>query len=214
MVIFIIWLLITIYVVFLYMTPVKNTVYIIPIYIEDIGTTDAQNTHDPIVRKALWDKFDMMDTTDVEKHGEHIKYYIEKTNNPQLIELLKVINTENTILKCNGESVSEKIVFYTVWAEFLRQKLDLNILIGQMLDCYEDGEMVCINGRVARYISAFEGVVEGELGKSEVTEKILFQQALNETQKLYNESKKNIQTEISANYPQIKHRINEIIESI
>lgn len=78
--------------------------------------------------------------------------------------------------------VGEQDIFALVWMAF--KKLDFKILLEHLRDCYEDGHPVCPNGRIARYLASFVGSTEDILGKSEITEKILFGEALRETKKL------------------------------
>ncbi len=198
---------------------------IMPFYviIEDVPqNTDAQNTHDPIVRSSLWQKFSIIyeNTKNIEQivnaSIRHAKYYINPLKDPKLNNILDTIDKNYTVTTASEklpETISEKIVFGLVWHEFIQKKIDLNILINQLKDCYEDDTLVCISGRVARYISAFEGVTEGPLGESEVTENILFKEALNETKKLYDKSKSQIQKELLSKYPQLKNRIHELLEA-
>ena len=75
-------------------------------------------------------------------------------------------------------------IFSVVYDKFKELRLDPKIFTDMIDDCYEDNEPVCLTGRISRYISVFEGIVDGYLGESEMTDEIEFQYVLNKTKVL------------------------------
>lgn len=209
--IWIIWIILTIYLFFIRKT-VHHYNIIIPLeglnenILQEI---DSQNVHDPIVRSIGSEKYFYL-FSKTETEYKHLGRGWLKTleNNAmndlkkytEFSELYQAFQKEETFifsthpsfspsfshsssLRDEEEEKREIEIFALVWTAF--KKLDNKILIAQLHDCYEDGELVCLNGRIARYLTAFVGVTDDILGKPEVTEKILFEEALRETEQIF-----------------------------
>jgi hypothetical protein len=201
----IIWVILTLY-LFFRRVEVNNFYMLVPG--EEIG--DTQNVHDTVVRSIGTEKYFYL-FSKMEAEYNHLGRGWLKTleNNAmndlkkyrEFSELYQALQKEETFvfsfsfyepeMNTNGiapisreiEEKREIEIFALVWTAF--KKLDNKILIAQLHDCYENGELVCLNGRIARYLTAFVGVTDDILGKPEVTEKILFEEALRETEQIF-----------------------------
>ncbi len=150
---------------------------------------DAETTHDSVVQNNMIEKYENMKKEyDLEnsnqinkfKSARFIEYFkdISKTELESLQKLRKIICDDDYVVNLKA---TELEIFSIVWHFVLKHKLDPNTVKANLLECVE----VCLMGRVARYISIFEGLTDDYKGKSTVTENILFQEALREAQMIF-----------------------------
>lgn len=190
---YIIWAILTIY---LFSTNVIHQhIYIaeLPVQFEE-----NQNSHDTLIQSVNSKKYFILRNNTEAKYSKLGINWLKTLKNIVLGELNqmhefkdlnKVLREENTIMiqsETGIITVSELEIFTLIWLK-LNEVSRLDALKEQMKDCFENGELVCINGRVARYFSAMVKIVEGELGEPEITEKMMIEQALNDVEKKFKE---------------------------
>jgi hypothetical protein len=159
-----------------------------------IRPPDSENVHDGNVRIGLWEKWKIL-SAEVE---EDIKKYAPGTiyeatmkmpeilkataaEKEKLKKLIMVIESQRaSVLNTDNVPVSEKKIFAYCFYKYRKLRLDPSVMLEQYMSCFdEEGEAVCPVGRVSRYIGMFEGLLEGPLGRTEETENIMKQRALN-----------------------------------
>lgn len=149
---------------------------------------------------------------------------------PKIIEVCRRLEGGTRL-----DFAKESHVFGLVWNTFIQQKYDMSVLRSAMIDCFEDDHLVCATGRVARYIGALTIVATDELGEKEITDDLLFQEALREAGQILRQEleragltaaydagetvdvsaiRELMRTRLQKNYPQLPERISEIIEAI
>lgn len=210
-VIYIIWVICSIYLVrgigariqedaFTRIHPVIEFVYPITTPVE-VG---AQNVHDSTVRKALWNKYhtlvgelSKMDTT-ITNLSMYLRNYAvknitllrphctEQQYNTVYRVLRDILRIKATIVDTSDHKHDEIDIYSAVFYKYKVLKLDWSPFISQIIDCVdpEDNMLVCVTGRVSRYLSVFDGMVDGYLGQTEITEELLYQDAINRTKVL------------------------------
>ncbi len=199
----IIWVILTIYLLVTKETTTYTVAAAAPL-MEDIAVvltrvpdnivinTGAQNVHDSNVRKELWAKYDRLSAdvlkTNTMKNLRRVALTspvecralttVEKYD--KMIKVVNNLKVNNTITNTRGDRQKEGDIYAVVYHKFKELKLPLNIFTDQIADCVdEDGDLLCITGRVSRYIGVFEGLTEDYLGHTEMTAEIMFQYALN-----------------------------------
>jgi hypothetical protein len=171
-------------------------VYNILIQTDGGGIADdgSQNVHDTVVRNIGAEKYLYLQSQMEEKY-KHIGpdwciklqggalYEFKKYKEFEMLYQKLMMLEEFVFYTHRGEiKVTELEVFALVWFGF--KTLDKKALFTQLQDCYEDGNLICLNGRIARYLTSFVGLTDNILGKTEITEKIIFEEALREVKKL------------------------------
>lgn len=157
---------------------------------ENIIEDGSQNVHDKNVRDMGTEKYLYLFSKMEEKYKKTGQDWLIKLQGYALYEFKlydkykmlynKLLERELFLFHTPTgiKNVTELEVFALVWFGF--KDLNKEALLTQLSDCYEDGNLICLNGRIARYLSSFVGITEDILGKSEITEKILFEEALRE----------------------------------
>lgn len=163
----------------------------------DINIPDdrAQNVHDTNVRRTLWQKYYHM-KEDIKKRHEsegvkwldniitRVKKEVPQLGIDKINKLLEEIYKANSITALEFTE-NELEVFALVWDEYTYRKLPMTIMRDQLLDCYDsEGHLVCLTGRISRYIGVFEGLTDDYLGQSEQTVDIIFNEAVKEGKKI------------------------------
>jgi len=145
--------------------------YIIPIMpMPEFG--DDENVHHTAIRESLWNKYYKLCEEKFPKYEYEavslLSKYIEDFN--------------EKILDTRGNLHTEIEVFINVYSKYKQLNLDEKF----MIDTLKEAAEVCLTGRVSRYIAIFEGIAEGYLGESEMTEELYFQMALHKSKDILN----------------------------
>ena len=169
--------------------PFNNRIHIIHLPLFEINLENLagnQNVHDSQVREKLWKKYNHLYNEVKEKYNRDDWLVIIKRNARYYLANTPFDNvmTEELIFDTDNVSHYELEIFSVVYDKFKELRLDPKIFTDMIDDCYEDNEPVCLTGRISRYISVFEGIVDGYLGESEMTDEIEFQYVLNKTKVL------------------------------
>jgi len=186
-VLYIIWAILTIWII----TPVAHHHYYVVMPV--IPDEAEQNSHDTSVRSVIANKYaELVRITNIFMREKSISlpalenYLVAELSQlqiPATAPLLQKLAENETIIISEGLVVREREILARIWLAFKINRLDISMLHAQISDTLEDGEIVCVNGRVARYFSAFTGLLNGPLGEPEITEKMLFEEALAATKK-------------------------------
>ena len=149
----------------------------------------AQNVHDGNVRKALWTKYHRLltemptDRTNIIKAGmaslKDFKPLVDAKKYEAMEQVIDNFKNNNTVVDTAGASHKESEIYSVCYHKYKALNLPLTTFVDQIADCVENGHLLCITGRISRYIGVFEGLTEGYLGETELTEELIFQEALN-----------------------------------
>jgi hypothetical protein len=240
-VLLIIWILYTFYLYYTYGSSVyTHEIYILPVQPHiPLEHNPQENVHNAVVRECLVKKYNYLREIaqkDLEKYGPNWLSILARAAlleaNIQFPGCAVVLNR----IRDGREKYidSEKYIFGLVWYGFNKYKLDMAVLRQSLMDCIEDEQLVCIVGRISRYLGSFTGLLEGPLGEKEISDDLLFQEALRETYiilqnilqrdgltEAYNSGEldvANIKSEIEADlrkkYPRIESRIPECLQAV
>lgn len=171
--------------------------FFVPIDPFDGLPPDDHNVHQNIVRNVIWNKFFILQdkaknikNLESKSLDECYRWIASLPDDQRKIKLLllhQIICKNENIIATDGELYGEKFIFGLVWWRFKDKNYDLKILAANMIDCISD-EMLpwCITGRVSRYINSLTSVDEdAKLAEPELTENIIFNEALNELSVIY-----------------------------
>lgn len=183
-----IWVLMSICYLYLLWFHKKSTHIHMVVHVTMPGDPGAENAHDTLVNDDLWRKFQILkdgNKTPFNELSMSVQLDSAKLIDPRLHN--QIFNGDASVMNREEIVVPEREFFVYTWSEFRRRQLDIDILIRQLKDCFENGEMVCVTGRVMRYINAFSGIVDDELGKTPITRELLFRTALNKAKTYFEE---------------------------
>jgi len=204
-----IWILVTLFVVseFYFSTKQDETFERMVNVMVIVPNDDAQNVHQPPVRRVIWEKFYYLrDLAQKDLTHLGVNWYgalqensmreayeyantCPRTEKNKLIILLNKISELHDAVSTRNLNHTEREVFALVWWRFQNKKLDINTLKSQLLDCFEEGHnLYCIVGRISRYLSSLTRVdKDSQLSEPELSQNVLFAEALAKSKSLFDD---------------------------
>ena len=209
-------------------------------------TSDGQNVHDSLVGKDLRETLAELNTTldpsttrdDIEREiiDFAVNEYSEKDNEQKVNIVIEALNTIKNNSYISTLKSNEGDIVKAVWdrSKYPQNSVNQNkmkeAMIDSIVDCWENGSLVCINGRCGRYISSISTLdydnKAGKVGTKETyrneildnTRKILEKEIENARKspdkKLNDLGKSYTDTSISIDHETENKFISEVKESI